>query len=97
MIWSGGAKPNLATQGGGGLSALHIATQNGDKHSCELLIEHEADPNVRAANGETPIFGLLRVSTIPDDIRIEVIDILLGAGAEVVLRSAVKMRIFVHL
>ncbi|KAF4740334.1 hypothetical protein FOZ62_012914, partial [Perkinsus olseni] len=73
-----GAKPNLVPRGG--FSVLYIAAQSGDLRFCRLLIESGADPNRRAANGETAIFGAL--GTEKDDGRVGVIKILLAAGAE---------------
>ena len=66
----------------GGATPLHFAAWNGQKEMAELLVAHGADVNARNSRGETP----LAITGNP-----EVIELLLGLGAECDVFTAVRL------
>ena len=55
VLLDGGANPDLTYRGLDGVTALHLAADNGNVGGVVALLDHEADPNALDDRGRTPL------------------------------------------
>ena len=80
-----------------GSTPLHVVVTNGYLETCELLIEHGADVNVRDQLGRTPLFRILETDRTDPTESYELARLLLSKGADPHVRDVGGDTVLHHL